>query len=266
MKNITALITTFNSERRLDECLSSLSFCEKILVVDSYSTDATEEICKRHKVNFIQNPFIRLEEQFLFALKHIDTDWVIILDSDEICSSELQNSILAFFNNAERATQNEYDAAYLPRSSYFFHKFLKHSDSYPDYLMRLFRKDMLIITSSGVHQVLSTQGRTTHLKGDIIHYPYTSFKHQMKKLNAYADYGAKEKTAQGQEFSLSRAILHSIWGFLRIYFYKKGFLDGKAGFILATHHAFYVYMKYIRIGENSSTFGLEHENNYTNKD
>ncbi len=258
MKNITALVATYNSERRLDECLASLQFCEKILVVDSYSTDSTEEICKKHNAQFIQNPFIRLEEQFRFALNYIDTEWVIILDSDEICSPELQNSINNFFKNAEVAKNEEYDGAYIPRRSYYFHKFLNHSDAYPDLLMRLFRKDKLIITSSGVHQVLSTSGKTTQITGDIIHYPYTSFSHYVKKLNAYADYGAKEKTQKGQKFSLSRAIFHALWGFIRIYFVKKGILDGKAGFIMATHHAFYVYMKYIRIGESESTFGLTH--------
>ncbi len=261
MQNITALVATYNSERSLDECLASLHFCDDILVIDSYSTDSTEEICKKHNARFIQNPFIRLEEQFLFALEHIESEWVIILDSDEIASEELQKSIFNFFSTTQNgiAKNDHFSGAYMPRRSYFFHQFMKHSDAYPDLLMRLFRKDELIITSSGVHQVLSTKGKTTKISGDIIHYPYSSFSHYVKKLNAYAEYGAKEKTKKGQEFSLSRAIFHAFWGFCRIYFFKKGFLDGKAGFIMATHHAFYVYMKYIRIGENADTFGLTND-------
>ncbi len=256
MKNITALIATYNGENTLDDCLTSLQFCDDILVIDSFSSDATEEICKKYNARFIQNPFVRLEDQFRVALEQIESEWVIILDQDESVSPELLHSILQFFQTTIDGTaQNtSYDGAYVPRRSYFFNKFMKHSDAYPDLLMRLFRKKDLIINSSGVHYELSSKGKTTKISGDIIHYPYTSFQHYVSKLSSYADFGAKEKTQKGQKFSLSKAILHSLWGFIRIYFYKLGFLDGKAGFIMATHHAFYVYMKYIRVGENHSTF------------
>ncbi len=261
MKNITGLIATYNGEKFLDECLSSLSFCDEIVVIDSYSTDKTEEICKKHNVRFLQNPFVRLKDQFEFALKHIENDWVVVLDQDEMLTAEAIQSIQNFFNTTADgiAENNNFSGAFVPRRSYFFNQFMKHSDSYPDYLLRLFKKSDLYIKSSGVHHEFNTDGKTTKLSGDIIHYPYTSFSHYVKKLDSYADFGAKEKTGQGKKFSLTTAILHSLWGFLRIYFYKKGFLDGKAGFIMATHHAFYVYMKYIRIGENADTFGTHYD-------
>lgn len=260
LQNITAVVLTYNSERRLEECLSSLSFCEKILVVDSKSTDKTKEIALAHNVEFMEHyPFVSFKEQYLFAFQYVTTDWIFIVESDEICSPELKTSVLNFFNNSEKAENTEFVGAYIPRSSYFFYKFLKHSDAYPDLLLRLCRKDALYINSSGIHQEFKTDEKTTRLQGNITHYPYTSFQHYVQKLSQYADFGAKEKTEKGQEFSLTKAILHSLWGFFRIYFFKRGFLDGKAGFIIATHHAFYVYMKYIRVGESPETFGLNHK-------
>ncbi len=259
MKNITALIATYNGELTLDSCLASLQFCDEIVVIDSFSTDRTEEICKKYNVKFLQNPFVCVKNQFEVALQHINTEWVITLDQDEMLSEELTRSIEEFFNTSSdgEAKNSEFSGAFVPRRSFFFNKFMEHSDSYPDLLMRVFKKNDLILTSSGAHEELLTNGKTTKLSGDIIHYPYTSFQHYVNKLNSYADFGAKEKTQKGQKFSLSRAIFHALWGFIRIYFVKKGILDGKAGFIMATHHAFYVYMKYIRIGESESTFGLD---------
>ncbi len=259
MKNITALIATYNGELTLDECLSSLSFCEKIVVIDSFSKDKTEEICKKHNVIFLQNPFVCVKDQFEYALKYIDTEWVITLDQDEMLSDELKKSVHTFFsadmNDKNALAKNDtFSGAFVPRRSFFFHKFMKHSDSYPDLLMRLFKLSDFYMTSSGAHEELHSKGKTTRLEGDIIHFPYTSFHHYVSKLNNYSDYAAKEKTAQGKKFSLTNAIFHALWGFLRIYFFKKGFLDGKAGFIMATHHSFYTYMKYIRIGENDKTW------------
>ncbi len=256
MKNITALIATYNGEETLDKCLASLQFCEKIVVVDSFSTDKTEEICKKYNALFLQNPFVCIKNQFEHGLKYIETEWVISLDQDEMLSDELMQSILEFFQtDIEGVAKNdEFSGTFIPRRSFFFHKFMKHSDAYPDLLLRLFKLSDFYMTSSGPHEELHTRGKTKRLTGDIIHYPYTSFHHYVSKLNNYSDYAAKEKTAQGHEFSLSKALFHALWGFLRIYFFKKGFLDGKAGFIMATHHAFYTYMKYIRIGENDSTW------------
>ncbi len=259
LKNITALVLTYNSERRLDEVLQSLSFCENILVVDSISTDRTKEIALSHNAEFVEHPFVTNAEQYLYAFTLVKTDWIFIIESDEICSLKLKNSVLSFFNNKEIAENHEFSGAYIARKNFFFYDFLKHSDAYPDYLLRLTNKNDIVVDRSGRHQEFKSKGKTTKIDGDIIHYAYTSFYNYMHKLNEYADASAKEKTEQGKKFSLTSTLLHSIWGFIRIYIYKRGFLDGKAGFIMACHHAFYVFLKYVRIGENEKTFGLNHK-------
>ena len=210
-KSLTAVIITLNGERLFDRCLDSLSFCDRILVVDSFSTDRTEAIARAHGALFIQNPWPGNARQIRFGVDWLaanaPTDWVLFLDC--------------------------------------------HGGSYPDRLFRLFRPEAIRIENSGAHQRFVPEGPGGALDGDLLHYTYSSFRNQLDKLNDYAERGARDLESRGKRGGVAAGLAHGLWRFTAMYFIRLGLLDGRAGFLMAAHTAFYTFLKYVRIAEGS---------------
>lgn len=254
---ITGLILTYNGERLLDRCLASLSFCDRVLVVDSFSTDGTERIAREHGSAFVRRAWEGPGPQFRYALDLIDadyaSDWIVSLDQDEICTPELRESILKAV-----AAPAENVGFYVPRRSWYYDRFLKHSGWYPDHLLRCFRRGAMRVSVSGAHYSFHPQGPTGTLTGDILHYPYSSFREHLDKINSYAQQGAEALASSGKHGGIALGLLHGFGRFLRIYLLKKGFLDGRAGFINAVHGAFYAFLKYVRVDEGNWGYPYNH--------
>ena len=244
MTEVTGLVLTLNGQKYLEQCLESLSFCDKLLVVDSGSTDATVDIATRMGARVLVNPWPGPKAQFEFAFAHIATPWVVSLDQDEILSDELRAAI----PDALRAP-GENNAFYCPRASFYFDRFLRHSGWYPDLLPRVFKLESTTVHVSGPHYGFSPTGKTTRLHGDIIHYPYENLQQHVEKINYYTQIAAQEMHAKGQGAGLATALGHGLARFLKIYLIRLGFLDGKAGFVLAVNSFFYAFQKYIRLTE-----------------
>ena len=124
-----------------------------------------------------------------------------------------------------------------------------HSGWYPDHLLRLFKPDAVEIRGTLPHEEIHPRGKTTALSGDIIHYPYRDLAEHLAKINSYTQTAADELAARGVSGSLTKAMSHGVGKFFKQYILKRGFLDGRAGFILAVHAFFYAFHKYIRINE-----------------
>ena len=242
--HVTGLILTLNGATHLDACLKSLDFCDQLLVVESGSTDATAQIAAAHGARVLVNPWPGPKKQFEFAFGHITTPWVVSLDQDEILSDELRASVI-------RALQDPQDmSAFLcPRTSYYFDRFLRHSGWYPDLLPRVFKLADTGVHVSGPHYGFETKGKTRRLTGDIIHYPYENLKQHVEKINYYTQIAAEEMHAKGKRAGVAKALGHAFARFMKIYFFRRGFLDGKAGFVLAINSFFYAFQKYIRLAE-----------------
>ncbi len=251
---ITALVLTYNGERLLDRCLGSLAFCDRILVVDSFSTDATVAIAQAAGAEVLQRKWEGPGPQFAFALEKISDGWIVSLDQDEICSEELRDSILA-----ATAADSGKAGYWIPRRSWYFDRFLKHSGWYPDHLLRLFRAGRMRVEVSGAHYSFHPDGETGTLTGDILHYPYESFRQHLDKVNDYAQKGADDLRAKGKRGGLCAGLCHGAGRFIRIYIIKRGFLDGRAGFINAIHGAFYAFLKHLRIEEGDWGRPFEHK-------
>ncbi|WP_294488705.1 glycosyltransferase family 2 protein [uncultured Mailhella sp.] len=245
---LTALIITLNGERLLGKCLESLSFCDRVLIVDSFSSDRTEDIARAHGAIFIQNKWPGNAKQIRYGIDWLaanaPTEWVLMLDCDEIISPELKKSILAALENP-----GDKSAFSMPRRTWYFDRFLKHGGCYPDRLFRLFRPDAIRIENSGAHQKFVPAGPWGDLDGDMLHYTYCSFQNQLDKLNDYAERGARDLEAQGRKGGVLVGLGHGLWRFVDMYVRKLGLLDGRAGFLMAAHTAFYTFLKYVRIHE-----------------
>ncbi len=245
---LTALIIVLNGERVLDSCLNSLSFCDQIVIIDSFSTDNTKNIAKEHNAIFIENKFEGYAEQIQFGIDWIEknkpSEWIFFLDCDEICSLELRDSIFKAFEEDKGIS-----AYHISRRTWYYDKFITHGGMYPDRLYRLFKPEHIKISTKNGHPVYIPMQETKILEGDLLHYSYDSFFNQMEKLNIYASRGADSMRLRGKKGGIFSAIIHAKWRFFQMYILKRGFLDGKAGFILAVHIAYYTFLKYVRVNE-----------------
>ena len=243
---ITGLVLTGNSQRLLDKCLGSMAFCDEILVVDCFSSDATLDIAKRHGARVVSNAWPGYAAQHAFAQANVRTDWVLILDSDEICTPELADMILGAINNDQGIV-----GYYVQRRCWYMDRFMDHSGWWPDRLCRLFRRDSVKIATHAIHQEFVPQGPSADLPGLLVHYPYSGFVNQLDKLNEYSQGGAEALRRKGRKGGILRGLGHAYYGFFWMYVLKLGFLDGRAGFMAAAHRAIYAFLKYTRIPEYS---------------
>ncbi|GAB1409428.1 glycosyltransferase family 2 protein [Desulfovibrionales bacterium] len=241
---VTGLVLTLNGERYLQQCLESLRFCDHILVVDSGSQDATQEIARNHGATVLINPWPGPKDQFAFAFRHITTPWVVSLDQDEILSDQLRASIEYALNNP-----GPYAAFLCPRTSFYFDRFLRHSGWYPDLLPRVFALASTTVHVSGPHYGFSPAGPTLRLHGDILHYPYENLHQHIEKINYYTEIAAKELFHNGKRAGALTALGHGLARFIKVYFLRRGFLDGRAGLVLAVLSLCYAFLKYAKLAE-----------------
>lgn len=241
MPKISAVIITYNEEKFIDKCLSSLvGIADEIIVVDSFSTDATEEICKKYNVRFIQHPFEGYRDQKNYALQQTTNKNILSLDADEALSDELRVSILGIKDKWK------YDGYLFNRQNIYCGKWIKHSQWYPDRQLRLFHSDQGQFGELNVHEkfMMSNGARVGKLKGDILHWPFLSRQHYIDKMNKYALIGGREFHKAGRKATIFTPYIHYIWGFIRSYIIKLGFLDGREGFFICSVSAKSTFNKY----------------------
>jgi glycosyltransferase involved in cell wall biosynthesis len=244
--SLNGLVLTRNGERLLESCLRSLSFCSEVLVVDSESEDRTRDIAESLGARVLVRPWEGPLPQFRFALANISGVWALSLDQDECVSPELERSLRAFF---AAGPGQDLAGCYCSRRSFYFDRFLRRSGWYPDYLLRLFRVGAMEVKASGPHYSFHPQGPTGRLSGDIVHYPYANLSEHIEKINYYTQAAAAELYAKGARPSVAGAFGHGLARFAKLYLFKRGFLDGRAGLILAVHGFFYAFHKYLRAVE-----------------
>ncbi|MCE5347051.1 MAG: glycosyltransferase family 2 protein [Bacteroidales bacterium] len=244
MPKISAVIITYNEELFIEKCLASIvGITDEIIVVDSFSTDATEEICKKFNVKFVQHKFEGYRDQKNFALSLATYKNILALDADEALSDKLRESILAVKDNWE------YDGYYFNRRNLFCGKWIKHSEWYPNRQLRLFRSDKGQFGKLNIHEkfIMSNGQSVGLLEGDLIHSSCETPQEHIEELNKYALIAAEEYYNAGRKASLFTPYIHYIWGFIRSYIIKGGFLDGYDGFLICSLYAKATFNKYKRL-------------------
>ncbi|GHH55144.1 LPS biosynthesis protein [[Pseudomonas] boreopolis] len=229
---------------RIADCLASLAFCDEIVVVDSGSGDATREIAERMGARVLVRPFDGFRSQKQFAVEQAAHDWVLCVDADERIDAALRDAILA-----ERAAGFARAAGYrFARRSWYFGRWLRHGNAYPDRKLRLFdRRRGGWRGEREVHESASVDGPVATLPGDLLHLPFRSFEHQLDKGRRYAQMMAEHAHARGKRASWSKLVLAPAWRFWRGYLLRGGFLDGRAGLVYAYVTAFTARQKAIRL-------------------
>ena len=241
---LSATVITYNEADRIGACLASLAFCDEILVVDSGSTDATRELAEAAGARVLVRPFDGFRSQKQFAVEQARHDWILSLDADEVLDDRLAEAI-----QAERTRGFPGAAGYrFARRSEYFGRFLRHGNAYPDRKLRLFdRRRGGWRGDREVHEAATVDGPVSTLPGDLLHYPFRSFDHQLGKASQYAQMMAEHAHARGRRASLAKLVLAPAWRFFRGYVLRGGFLDGRAGLVYAYCTAFTARQKAIRL-------------------
>jgi glycosyltransferase involved in cell wall biosynthesis len=247
MIKLTVAIITFNEERNIVRCLDSVkSIADEILIVDSFSTDQTENLCLNYpsdKIRFIKNPFKGHIEQKNFALEESAYDYVLSLDADEALSPELLAEIKSV---KEDFIYNAYEFNRL--TNYNGH-WVHHCGWYPDTKLRLIKKSAALWRGTNPHDILELNKpeKTGFLRGDLLHYSYESIAAHVNQTDKFTTIAAQAAFNQGKKSSLFKIATRPPLKFLRDYFFKLGFLDGRYGFIICSINALSALLKYSKL-------------------
>ena len=241
--NLSAIVITKDSERTIRRCLESLAWAGQIVVVDSGSTDSTLDICRELGAEVhTTSDWPGYGPQKNRALDRATGDWVLSIDSDEWITPKLRAEIERTIGVA-----GSHPGYAIPRRSSFCGRYMRYSGWWPDYVVRLFRRDAGRFSDDRAHERLVVNGRITKLREPLMHEAINDLHQMLEKMNAYSSASAHMKADAGKRAGLVTAILHGAWAFFRTYIVRRGFLDGREGFILAVANAEGSYYRYVKL-------------------
>jgi glycosyltransferase involved in cell wall biosynthesis len=246
INKLSVVIITFNEEKNIGRCIKSVQeIADEIIVLDSFSTDKTEEICRELNVKFFQQKFDGHIQQKNRVMELSENSYVLSLDADEVPNSKLIESIKKI------KLDFSFDAYKFNRLTNYCGKWIKHSGWYPDQKLRIWNKNKGKWGGINPHdKVLMNELCTIkHLEGDLLHYSYYSINQHIAQINTFTDIGSKEAFKKGKKSNLFIAIYKSIWKFIRDYFFKLGILDGYYGFVICALSSQATFAKYLKITE-----------------
>lgn len=244
IRPLSVIITTFNEEVNVAECIESSLWADEVLVVDSFSTDKTVEIAKSYPVTVMQREYFGSAAQKNWSLDRVEHDWVLILDADERVTPELALEIQGILALPPRA--NGY---YIRRKSVVLGKAIKHSGWSTDKVIRLFDRAHGRYPNRRVHADVDIDGDVPTLKSSLLHYTYRTLDQYFQKLMNYADWGAAQAFREGRRAGFVAIGGRTLWRFVRTYFLQLGILDGLHGLIICSLQATGVFLKYARLWE-----------------
>ena len=244
MIKLSAVIITLNEEKKIGRCLLSLkSIADEIVVVDSFSTDKTEEICLQHGAKFFKHNFEGYIEQKNYALTCATYDYILSIDADEALSEELKQSILKVKSNWK------YDGYFFNRFNNYCGQWIHHSNWYPDQKLRLFDRRKGKWGGTNPHdRFVQIKGATKkHIKGDLLHWVLSTYEDHIDKANKFSTIAAEEAFKKGRAASIFTILSHAMWRFVKSYIVRLGVLDGYNGFVISSFSSYTVFLKYIKL-------------------
>jgi glycosyltransferase involved in cell wall biosynthesis len=241
---VSAVIITYNEERNIERCILSLKeIVDEIVVVDSFSSDRTKELCLKHNTRFLEHAFEGHIEQKNWAKKQASFDYVLSLDADEALDENLQASILRVKKDWKA------DAYRMNRLTNYCGKWIHHSGWYPDTKTRLFDRRKGEWGGTNPHdKFLPYPGtRLDKLEGDLLHYSYYNRQEHLNQIEKFSSIGARSLYEKGVRSTLLKMLIKPLARFLKAYVVHKGYLDGKEGFVISRLSAYANFLKYRKL-------------------
>ncbi len=244
MEKLSAVVITYNEEKNIERCIRSLEgVADEIVVLDSFSTDRTKEICEKYKVKFLTRKFDGYIEQKNSVITHAAYPHILSLDADEALSDALKASIFQVKNNWDA------DGYTFNRLTNYCGKWIRYCGWYPDRKLRLFdaRKGRWAGLNPHDVFVMKDSPVVKHLKGDLLHYSYYTIDEHHRQAEHFSTLSAKAKFEQGKKAPLIKVWISPVVKFLKCYLLQLGFLEGNAGWHICTISAKESYQKYKKL-------------------
>jgi glycosyltransferase involved in cell wall biosynthesis len=241
---VTATVITFNEAANIQAALESLSWADEIIVVDSESTDDTVAIARRFTSQVMVRPWPGYIAQKNFAAEQARHDWIFSLDADERVTPELAAELTRAL---ERPSST---AGYrVPRVTFHLGRWLRSTDWYPDYQLRLYDRRRARWSGKYVHESVTADGPVEDLKGELRHYAYRDLAHHLQTMDRYTTLAARQMFEEGRRAGFLDLLVHPPAAFFRNYVLRGGFRDGVPGLIVSAMNARYVGLKFAKLWE-----------------
>lgn len=237
---VSAIVTTFNEEANIAACIESLLWCDEILVVDSFSTDRTPEICRGYeKVRFFQRTYFGSASQKNWAMDQVTNDWILIFDADERCTPALQREIEELL-----ASGPKQEAYTINRRVYFLDRVIRFSGWQHDQVVRLVRNGSARYPNRRVHADMLTRGPAPVLSNPMDHYMADTLDEYIRRIEKYSFWGAAQNWKERKKSGFMEIFGRSIWRFFRTYIFQLGILDGMHGLVFCMLQSYGTYLKW----------------------
>jgi glycosyltransferase involved in cell wall biosynthesis len=245
MPRITVTVITKNEADALADALTSVSWADEIIVIDAESTDDTVNIARR----FTDRVYVRAWSGYVDQKNHAASvashDWIFSLDADERVTPILAEEIRALMSKGEPS-----DAGFrMPRVSFYLDKWIRTTDMYPDYQLRLYDRRRAKWHGLLVHESVRADGHVGYLKSELQHHPYKNLSEHLIRMDRYTTLAARQMRLQGKRATAVQLLFHPKLAFLRNYILKGGFRDGVAGLVISLVNSYYVFLKFAKLWE-----------------
>jgi glycosyltransferase involved in cell wall biosynthesis len=243
---ISVAVIAKNEVDRIGHLLKSVEFADEVIVVDSGSTDGTQEFCRQMGARVIFHEWPGHVAQKQFAMESTKNEWILSLDADEALSEALMREILTAVKDAD----SNVSAFSMPRLSKYLGRWIKHGGWYPDRKVRLVRRGRGVWKGLDPHDKLVVDGKVHRLENPILHYVYRGIADHVKTINSFSDIYAARRPPASSGFVLA-GVGHAFVKFLECYIWKLGLLDGVPGLIIAMNSSWYVFLKHAKRWERN---------------
>jgi glycosyltransferase involved in cell wall biosynthesis len=258
---ISVLLPTFNNAGIIRATLESIRWADEILVVDSFSTDGTLEICREFGARIIQHEYIQSSKQKNWAIPQCAHEWVLQIDTDEVLEPGAQQEIMARI----AAAPDDVHAFAFPRKNHVLGKWISTADLYPDLQTRVFRRDSGRFEDKEVHAHVTVPGKIEVLEHNVMHYGMTSIGKQLSNVDRYSRYQADELRKRGKQFRWTQLVFRPFAVFGYYYFWRRGFTSGYRGFLVAAISATYDFWAHAKLWELETAGVRSDANSMRNK-
>lgn len=250
MPKVTVTIITKNEAAHIGPAIESVRWADEIIVVDCGSTDDTVALARQHGARVEHRDWTGWVDQKTYAHSLAAHDWILSLDADERVTPELAAEIQALLGSEPPLLGYR-----MPRVGFMLGRWIRTTDYYPDYQLRLYDRRAGRWEGDYVHESVKLDSPRGQLKGELLHYSYSDLEDQAARINRYSTLGADKLYARHSRAGLVAVVFQAPAAFLRSYILRWGFMDGMAGFILSVMSAYSVFLKYAKLWEDGQPVG-----------
>ena len=245
VRRLSVVMIALNEARSLPRAIRSVAWADEVVVVDSGSTDGTAGLARELGARVLHREWTGFVDQKNFALAQAVHPWVLSLDADEECSPGLEKEIQSWRRGGDSPAQG----FRVPRQAFFMGRWIRHSDWYPDWQLRLFNRETGRWETRRVHESVKVDGPVRTLSQPLLHYPYEDLGDYLAKMDAYSRLAAEDLWDRGRRARAIDVAGAPVAAFVKSYLLKRGFLEGLPGLVIAGLSAVSTFFRYARLYE-----------------